>query len=231
MTQFSTSFLQREHIITADGSSTLKLSALDEQYHSLHGAIQESTIVYIHNGFNFITKPDLKILEIGFGTGLNCLLTFTTNERLDNPKIIEYTGIEPYPIDKALLDQLNYKEIVKTKEDKDIFNQLHRFASAEKIQISKHFTLHKSFNNIQEFKSSNAYFDIIYFDAFGPAIQPEMWTIAIFEKMFQLLKTGGVLVTYCAKGQVKRNLKAAGFKVENLPGPPGKREITRALKE
>jgi tRNA U34 5-methylaminomethyl-2-thiouridine-forming methyltransferase MnmC len=226
----SNNFIAREHVLTADGSSTLKLSLMNEQFHSMHGAIQESELVYIKNGLDYCTQEDIKILEIGFGTGLNCLLTFTKNESVERPKNIDYTGIEPFPIDKMLLNQLNYKQLINTNSDSDVFKEIHTNINCQQVTISKYFTLNRSTHKIQEFIGNNHHFDVIYFDAFGPSIQPDMWTISIFDQMYKLLKTGGILVTYCAKGEVKRNLKAVGFNIENLPGPPGKREITRAIK-
>lgn len=226
----SNSQFQLSHIITADGSSTLILNGLNEQYHSINGALQESTVVYIQNGLNYFTNKNLKILEIGFGTGLNCLLSYAANAEKKLPKTIDYTALEPFPINIDLLNQLNYDTLIETKFAAEFFKEIHQFATLEKKEIQPHFFLTKSLLSIQQFNTEEALFDLIYFDAFSPSIQPEMWTLDIFIKLFSLLKKGGILVTYCAKGEVKRTLKTAGFKIENLAGPPGKREVTRAIK-
>lgn len=220
-----------EHIITADGSSSLALSGHNEQYHSVHGAVQESKIVYLNNGFNYFNKQDITILEIGFGTGLNCLLTFIENEKLIDPKNIHYTALEPYPIAPEIIQQLNYSQLFSNVKTAQFYHQIHQTLNDELITINTHFEFIKKNTPIQEYEGIYQQFDLVYFDAFGPAIQPEMWTKTIFEKIFAITKQGGILVTYCAKGEVKRNLKAAGFSVEGLPGPPGKREVTRAFKQ
>jgi len=219
-----------EHFVTADGSSTLMLSGLNEQYHSVNGAIQESSLVYIQNGFHYIKNQNVKILEIGFGTGLNCLLTYTANAQSKLIKTIEYNALEPFPIASDLVDKLNYISILKGNNNESFFKETHGLAFNEKQLIQPNFYFRKILQSVQEFNDTASTYDLIYFDAFGPAIQPEMWTQEVFDKMYTLLKYEGILVTYCAKGEVKRTLKAAGFKVENLPGPPGKREVTRALK-
>lgn len=219
-----------EHIITADGSSTILLSGLNEQYHSVNGAIQESTIVYIENGLNYYKKNAVNILEVGFGTGLNCLLTIVANTSGLSVKTINYTALEPFPVNKNLLQQLNYVALLSATNVKQAFDDMHALPSFQNKEIAAHFYLNKSLSSIQDFASANEHFDMIYFDAFGPAVQPEMWTKPIFDKLYSMLKSGGILLTYCAKGEVKRTLKAAGFKIESLPGPPGKREITRATK-
>jgi tRNA U34 5-methylaminomethyl-2-thiouridine-forming methyltransferase MnmC len=219
-----------EHFITADGSSTLILPGLNEQYHSVHGAIQESNVVYIQHGFNFLKRSPLKILEIGFGTGLNCLLTYTISSELKSATRIDYTAIEPFPIPLYLLEKLNYKDVIHSKNITEIFHQIHATTANEKILIADHFLFTLIKSTVQEYQSAACEYDLIYYDAFGPDTQPEMWTVDIFQKMYSMLKTDGILVTYCAKGAVKRLLKSVGFKVENLPGPPGKREITRAIK-
>jgi tRNA U34 5-methylaminomethyl-2-thiouridine-forming methyltransferase MnmC len=219
------------HLITADGSSTLVLPGLNEQYHSKKGAIQESKIVYIAHGFNYLKKTNLTILEIGLGTGLNCLLTYAAF--IDNKEVIsiDYTALEPFPIQNNLIDKLNYPALIEIENAEQVFQQIHACKPNEKVFLEKDFTFTYSNDSVQTYVPKNTNFDLIYFDAFGPAVQPEMWTSEIFEKMYALLNPNGVLVTYCAKGEVKRTLKSVGFKVEGLNGPPGKREVTRALKE
>jgi tRNA U34 5-methylaminomethyl-2-thiouridine-forming methyltransferase MnmC len=221
---------QLTHFLTADGSSSLKLNDLDEQYHSVNGAIQESSIVYIQNGLLHIKSKNIKLLEVGFGTGLNCLLSFHSNLLNKNPSFIEYTAIEPFPIPNELIEKLNYPKMLGTEIMPAVFKKMHLSKEDEKNIITPHFSLTRSRSTVQTYQRKEASFDLIYFDAFGPNIQPEMWTVEIFKKMYALLKEDGILVTYCAKGEVKRILKSVGFKVENLPGPPGKREVTRAVK-
>lgn len=216
--------------ITADGSTTLVLKDLNEQYHSLNGAIRESSLVYIQNGLNYFNKNNLNILEIGFGTGLNCLLTYASNVAHSTSKTIHYTALEPFPVAPELVEQLNYTDLIKPACVQQ-FKAFHQYQQIENNEIDPTFFLTKSTQTVQEFQIQSANVDLIYFDAFAPAIQPEMWTSAVFNKLFSLLNPGGILVTYCAKGEVKRNLKSAGFIVESLPGPPGKREITRAIKQ
>jgi tRNA U34 5-methylaminomethyl-2-thiouridine-forming methyltransferase MnmC len=224
------SSIQPEHFITADGSSTLILPGLNEQYHSLHGAWQESNIVYIQNGLHHQKNIDLKILEVGFGTGLNCLLTYVSQLAFANDKTIDYIAIEPFPISINLIAKLNYVKLIDAQNTEKVFELMHSQVCCQKKNISTHFFLSKCLTTLQDFNDKVSSYDLIYFDAFGPAIQPEMWTLEIFQKMYDLLKPDGILVTYCAKGHVKRMLKSVGFRVENLPGPPGKREVTRALK-
>jgi tRNA U34 5-methylaminomethyl-2-thiouridine-forming methyltransferase MnmC len=187
-------------------------------------------VVYIDNGFKYLQKKTVNILEIGFGTGLNCLLTLNACQSNLNPKIVTYTAIEPFPLDIKLVNQLNYADFFKEQHLQHVFHQIHELPFNLQISIVQDFLFSKIDSTVQNYEVRNEAFDLIYFDAFGPALQPEMWTPEIFKKMFDLLKHGGLLVTYCAKGAVKRNLKSVGFTLESLPGPPGKREVTRAIK-
>lgn len=222
---------QLTHFLTADGSSSLKLNGLDEQYHSVNGAMQESSIVYIQNGLHHLKSKNINVLEVGFGTGLNCLLSFHSNLLNQIPSFIEYTALEPFPIQNELIEKLNYPKMLGMEVMPAIFKKMHLSKEDEKNIITPHFSFTLSKSTVQTYQGKEASYDLIYFDAFGPNIQPEMWTIEIFRKMYALLKEDGILVTYCAKGEVKRMLKSVGFKVENLPGPPGKREVTRAVKK
>lgn len=208
--------------LTEDGSNSLYLSEFDETYHSRHGAIQESMHVFIENGLKSINKKNIKILEFGFGTGLNAFMTLINSKE----KQIEYVGIEKFPLDKTLLNQLNY---AKSKEEHALFEKIYSADWNKKVAINVSFTLEKIKVDFLKFLSDEK-FDIIYFDAFAPRVQPELWTKEIFEKAFNLLDKEGILVTYCAKGVVKRTLKEVGFEVISLPGPPGKREMTKAVK-
>ena len=215
--------MKKQLIITKDGSHSLFIPRLNETYHSKNGAITEAMHVFIRNGLHFHSKRNLNILEIGFGTGLNALLTL---ENLGNKKV-HYTTLEPFPIVEETYNKLNFHAF--TKSDEESFLQLHNCEWEKEIQLSTNFTFFKTNNKLQNFNSGK--FDIIYFDAFAPEKQPEVWTKTVFEKMYCLLKENGFLVTYCAKGIVKRMLKSVEFEVESLVGPPGKREMVRANKK
>ncbi|MCF6213172.1 MAG: tRNA (5-methylaminomethyl-2-thiouridine)(34)-methyltransferase MnmD [Flavobacteriaceae bacterium] len=223
--------MKRKIIITDDGSSSLELLDVKEQYHSTFGAIQEAQFVYLKNGLkhfiNCHNAKSISVLEMGFGTGLNAFLTFllSEEERIN----INYTGIEAFPLNADEVSQLNYVEQLKVKEYASVFGRFHNIKHNKQIQITPNFRLTLNTGSIEEYEALPQ-FDVIYFDAFGPAIQPELWTIAIFKKMYNCLLPQGVLVTYSAKGQVRRNMQKVGFKVERLTGPPGKREMLRATK-
>lgn len=215
--------------ITADGSHTLYVPDLDETYHSIHGAIQEAVHVYINAGFNYFKgKKKLNVLEVGFGTGLNTFLTY--QESVKNNLEVNYTSIEAYPLTLENVNKLNYlTELKVTKVEEEVFYKMHRVNWDKNEKITTSFTLRKVEVMLQDFNEKEQ-FDVIYFDAFGPRVQPELWEVPILQAMFNALKNNGVLVTYCAKGSVKRALKEVGLIIENIPGPPGKREMTRAVK-
>lgn len=228
--------MKTELITTADGSHSLYVKELDEHYHSIHGAIQESKHVFIETGLKHIISKDIKeinILEIGFGTGLNALLSLMEAEKLNMN--VNYTSLEAFPLNLDLVNELNYVELLSRSENtvetilKATFEQLHSSAWEKEIEFSKHFTLNKLNNTLQEIKFKKS-FDLIYFDAFGPRVQPEMWTEELFSKISAATNPQGCLVTYCAKGEVKRTLKKVGYIVETLPGPPRKREMVRGTK-
>ena len=221
--------MKRELLQTGDGSTTIHLPEIDEQYHSKHGAIQESNHVFIKMGLQHIaTKTKaLDILEIGFGTGLNALLTFFEAEQ--NGLKIEYTTVEAYPVIVSEWSALNYGEAVNKEKGKKVFEQMHSVAWEEKMELSDSFKIHKQEKKFEAIVDINKY-DLIYFDAFGARVQPELWTESIFEIMYTAMKKGGVLVTYAAKGSARRAMQAVGFEVERLEGPPGKREMLRATK-
>jgi len=218
---------ERELYKTADGSYTLRIQELDENYHSGHGALQEARHVFIENGIKSIEKTPIHVFEMGFGTGLNALLTL--HESLVNGTKINYVGIEAYPLENQLIKQLGYSRILPDGQDA-LFEAMHEAEWGLSIDLTSDFSLEKIHAKIEDYQVEFEKFDLVYFDAFGPRAQGEMWETGILAKMHQLLKIGGVLVTYCAKGQFKRDLKSLGFKVESLPGPPGKREMTRAIK-
>jgi len=220
--------LKRKIITTSDGSKTIHLVDWNEQYHSKHGAIQEAYHVFIKSGLSLFNDRSLAVLEIGFGTGLNALITFLEAEKLNLD--ITYTGIEAYPITKEELEQLNYISELKAQAVESEFLKMHQSPWERKIKISNSFHLCKRQKEFSEVHDVDA-FDLIYFDAFGARVQPELWTETIFAKMHTALKYQGVLVTYAAKGSVRRAMQAVGFVVERLQGPPGKREMLRATKE
>ena len=228
--------MERTLITTADGSHSLYVKDLDEHYHSIHGAIQEAVHVFINTGLNYLHEKgysEINILEVGFGTGLNALLTFIESEKL-NLKI-NYTSLEAFPLENKLLNELNYVDLISNSlqqgrsEIRTIFQQLHSCDWEKEIAVSGNFTLHKIKDTLQETEFKNS-FDLVYFDAFGPRVQPEMWTEKLFSKIYSATKPNGCLVTYCAKGEVKRTLKKVGYTVETLPGPPRKREMVRGTK-
>jgi tRNA U34 5-methylaminomethyl-2-thiouridine-forming methyltransferase MnmC len=212
--------------LTDDNSHTLFVPDLNETYHSKHGAIQESMHVFVNAGLGYFNEKNLTVLEVGFGTGLNAALSFIFAE--DNAVLVDYTGVEAFPINNEIAQQLNYTSLIEGLSEKEFLN-LHYLRWNEKTKISNYFSLTKLNKSIKDFELDNN-FDVVFFDAFGPNVQPEMWDKSIFENLFNSLKENGVLVTYCAKGSVKRTLKEVGFTIENLPGPPGKREMTRAIK-
>ncbi len=220
--------MKREIIITSDGSSTIHLPEWNEQYHSKHGAIQEAKHVFIKSGLSLFMDKKISILEIGFGTGLNSFITF-----LEAPKFnlnINYVGVEAYPVAAEEIEKLNYVSELIAIDSKHIFNQMHKQEWEIKNELTPSFTFTKRKQFFNEIKDTNS-FDLIYFDAFGARVQPELWTESIFKTMFNALKNDGVLVTYSAKGSVRRAMQSVGFIVERLPGPPGKREMLRALKK
>jgi len=215
--------------VTGDGSHTLFLPDLNEHYHSVFGAINESRHIFIQAGLNFAAQKSdkIKILEIGFGTGLNALLTYIEAE--EKKLIIDYSSIELYPLKEEIYSILNFSEQIHYQNIKNIFIKLHECPWEHEVIFSDHFSLNKKNCSLHDYIPENQVFDLIYFDAFGPDVQPEMWTSDVFRKMTSALKPGGVLVTYSTKGAVKRNLKEAGFSIEKLPGPVGKREILRGI--
>ena len=216
-------------VITEDGSSTIFIAALDEHYHSVHGAIQESVHVFINAGLlqKINNTTEINILEIGFGTGLNALLTCLQAE--DKACKINYTTIEKFPVSDEHISLLNYSTQIEAPNTKEFFAAIHAAKWEESETITNNFSIQKRKMNIEDVDFTNQ-FDLIYFDAFAPSAQPELWTDLIFASMYKALKPDGLLVTYCAKGIVKRTMKSVGFAIEALPGPKGKREMTRAVK-
>lgn len=217
-------------VVTGDGSSTLFVEELNEHYHSTFGAMQESRHIFIEAGFKYQQKSfkQIKILEIGFGTGLNALLSI--DESLKHEAKTDYCGIEPYPVKPTFISALNYGEILKSDLLSNHFIQIHDAAWNCKIKLSPNFIFEKMKDTIENVELPEHYFNLVYFDAFGPDVQPEIWTEKIFKNIYDSMESGGVLLTYSVKGIVKRALKSTGFTIEKLPGPIGKREFLRASK-
>lgn len=216
--------MKREILITSDGSSTIHLPDWNEQYHSKNGSINESYHVFIESGLKQVDANEVAILEIGFGTGLNCLITFLEAERE-----INYHGVEAYPVTPEEIEKMNFISILGAEKASGIFQKMHQVSWGTKHQITNSFFLEKRKQFFEDIDDEDA-FDLIYFDAFGARVQPQLWTEVIFLKMYNALKENGILVTYSAKGSVRRAMQAVGFTVERLPGPPGKREMLRARK-
>lgn len=224
--------MKRNIITTADGSKTIQIEEWNEHYHSVHGAIQEAKHVFIKHGLLFCVEKapklsHISILEIGFGTGLNAFITLLEAERLKLN--INYTGVEGFPVSDEEVNLLNYVEKLANEDYRDVFASLHQIPWEASHVITPQFKLTKQQKDFKNIKDENA-FDLIYFDAFGPRVQPELWTEDIFKIIYKTLKPNGVLVTYSAKGSVRRAMQSVGFTVEKLPGPPGKREMLRARK-
>jgi tRNA U34 5-methylaminomethyl-2-thiouridine-forming methyltransferase MnmC len=213
-------------ISTADGSHTIYVPELNEHYHSIHGAVQESAFIFIRNGFETCKADNLNIFEVGFGTGLNALLTAVNSCR--GCREINYTTIEKYPLDRKIISSLNH-HLYAGERGREIYNSIHSSRWNIMVNICQNFNLKKIKGDLTE-KPLTGNYDLIYFDAFGPDKQPEMWTRDIFARISAVTNKNGVFVTYSAKGEVKRNLQLCGFEVSLLPGPPGKRQIIRAVK-
>lgn len=213
---------------TEDGSPTIYLPELDEHYHSVHGAIQESSHIFIQAGLRSLPAGHIRILEVGFGTGLNAFLTLL--ETFNNPDLsIEYFTVERYPLSTDITEQLDYPHLL-APDRADLFAALHRAPWDKSVNITPAFTLHKIEGDIATVPLPDD-INLIYFDAFAPEKQPEMWQQSIFDRISRHTAPQGVVVTYCAKGDVRRGWQATGFRMEKLAGPPGKRHILRGIKE
>ena len=218
--------MKRQIIQTQDGSTTIYLPEWEESYHSKHGAVQEAYHVFIKNGFSLFQGKPIAILEIGFGTGLNAYITCL---EVDQAKqVVHYVGVEAYPvaIDEAM--KMNYASAIYS-ESEPLFKQLHQAAWEKPTEITPCFTIAKRQQFFQDIQDVGLY-DLVYFDAFGFRVQPELWTEEVFATMYKAMKPGGVLVTYACRSVIKNAMLAVGFKVEKLPGAPGKREMLRAFK-
>ena len=212
---------------TADGSDTLYIPDLDEHYHSTNGAVQESQHVYLEAGLLYYINThyqaknkEIQVLEFGFGTGLNTFLTALEAERRRIK--IRYVALEKYPLSQEITDKLNY-----AAENRFLFQQIHQSGWENPFQVTPYFTLQKLQVDFNTFNFPN-YYDVVYFDAFAPDKQPDVWSQELFDKIFPAMNQGGVLTTYCAKGSIRRIMQQAGFTVERIPGAAGKREMLRA---
>lgn len=216
-------------IETSDGSQSLFIKSLNETYHSTHGALNESQYVFLEKGLSFwvnqSNKRNIKILEVGFGTGLNALLTWAYAKK--NPDVdINYITLEPFPLDDSIYSNLRYAELIDGMDHNELI-RLHG-VPFDGVERMENFSFSKRKLGVRDYKDEAL--DLIYFDAFAPSKQAEMWDIDIFKSLYHLLNTGGALVTYCAQGQFKRNIVEVGFHLETLQGPPGKKEMVRAIK-
>lgn len=219
--------MKREIITTEDGSVTIHLPEMNETYHSKFGAIQEAYHVFIQNGLDLCKGKPVSILEIGFGTGLNSFITYL--EAVKTGQAINYVGVEAYPVIPQEAAQLNYVQQLNAVEHEQVFKAMHAAEWGTTLELNVNFKLLKRKQFFHEINDEDK-FDIIYFDAFGYPSQPELWSIEIFKKMFNALKSGGILTTYACRGVIKRAMQEAGFITQKKPGPPGKREILMATK-
>jgi tRNA U34 5-methylaminomethyl-2-thiouridine-forming methyltransferase MnmC len=219
--------MKRHIVITEDGSHSLYIPDMDEHYHSIHGAIQESKHVFINSGLNYCNKPAITVFEVGFGTGLNALLTLLESE-ITNVTIYYYC-IEKYPLIPQEFNTLNYHEQLNINQE--LLLKIHNSEWNTPINITNNFILHKTHGDLTSDSFENIpFFDVIYFDAFAPNKQPDLWNTNIYSKIFDHSNLESIFVTYCAKGVVRRELQEAGFTVERIAGPPGKKEMLRAFK-
>lgn len=219
--------MKREIIITSDGSTSIHLPEWNESYHSRHGAVQEAQHVFIKNGLSLCKGQSVSVLEIGFGTGLNAFITFLEGKQTHQQ--IEYVGVEGFPVSPEEVLQMNYVSQLSAEPFADEFERMHTADWERNVTISDAFRLTKRKQLFHEINDKSQ-FDIIYFDAFGYRVQPELWNAEIFTRMYEALKPGGVLVTYACRRPIKDAMKSAGFLVEKLAGPPGKREMLRGVR-
>ena len=222
--------MNTEIITTEDGSHSIRNVAMDETYHSIHGARQESTHVFINNGLDYFAstnnKEEIKILEVGFGTGLNALLALQYADK-SNRKI-SFKTIEAYPLSESVWNQLNYGD--QLEQSKKHFTLLHTAKWGGPVSITPFFSIEKIKSDLQLVTLREKEYDLVFYDAFAPSKQPEMWEFPLIEKVVKAMNDGAVFVTYSAKGQLKRDLRALDLLVESPPGPPGKLQMVRATK-
>ena len=219
-------------VCTDDGSNTIYLEDMDETYHSRYGALQESNHVFIKNGFRYVLGDEhgktIRVFEMGLGTGLNAVLTAMESRKLRFP--VEYTSIEPNPVPGHIIDLLDYGRILNHPSGETILHEIHHADWGEFVRLHNYFKFRKIKTTLQDMGPEITGFDLIYYDAFAPGKQPEMWHIDVLEKIYEIMDDKAVLVTYCAKGQVKRDLRDVGMSVQTIQGPPGKKEMIRGIK-
>lgn len=220
--------MEKKIIKTSDGSSSVYIPEWDENYHSKHGAIQEAYHVFIKNGLDlFEDGSTISILEMGLGTGLNCMISYLESKKRNLS--LDYLALEGYPLDIEMILELNHLQQLQAEKESNVYHKMLTVDWNSKHQITDHFSLTKEQVLFEDFQK-RSFADLIYFDAFGARVQPELWTEAIFKKMYEALNENGVIVTYSAKGSVRRAMQTVGLEVERLPGPPGKREMLRGRK-
>lgn len=219
--------MKKEVVVTGDGSKTIHMPELNESYHSTHGALQEAEHVFLKFGLSQLDKSEIDVFELGFGTGLNSILAYRFAEQ-NNVKI-NYVGVEAYPVAKEMLDALEYADLL-SEDEREVFNKMHEVTWGAEVRLSEFFMFQKIEQKVEDYLAEPNAFDIVFFDAFGPRTQGALWKPEILSKMSTMLREKGVLTTYCAQGQFRRDLKSVGFNVTKVPGPPGKREMTVAFK-
>lgn len=219
--------MKKEVVVTGDGSKTIHMPELNESYHSTHGALQEAEHVFVKYGLDQLEKESIDVFELGFGTGLNAILAYRFSR--ENNVHINYVGVEAYPVSIEMLEALDYTDFL-TGDEKNVFLKMHHADWGSKVVLSDQFTFHKIEEKIEDYEVDEDAIDIVFFDAFGPRTQGSLWQPVILEKMAKMLREKGILTTYCAQGQFRRDLKSVGFDVTKVPGPPGKREMTVAFK-
>lgn len=219
--------MEKRIIQTGDGSKSIELKGLEETYHSRHGAWQESQHVFIQQGLAHFSGNVIKVLEMGFGTGLNAIqaLLFAEQRNL----FLEYSSLEAFPLEESIWKELDYESLLPESRHGGYWRKMHQIEAENWENMGDHCRFIKYHKDIRGFLPSDAP-DVVFYDAFGPRVQPELWEVEIFKRLFAKMSDGGVLTTYCAKGQVRRDLQAVGFEVQRLSGPPGKREMLRAIK-
>jgi tRNA U34 5-methylaminomethyl-2-thiouridine-forming methyltransferase MnmC len=220
--------MERKIITTRDGSKTIHLPDWNESYHSKHGALQEALHVFIYSGLHIVELDHINILEVGFGSGLNAILTLMAAE--ERNLSIHYTGLEAFPLAEEEFNALNYQTIETIAPYSEQLQEMFTATWEQEVHITPDFILTKQQVRLEEFIPVENSFNLVYFDAFGPRVQPDLWSFDILSSIHKALATNGVFITYCAKGQVRRDLISLGFEVEKIPGPPGKREMLRARK-
>lgn len=220
-----------EVVSTGDGSHTLFIPALGEHYHSFHSSVREAYHVYVEAGLEWVlerVQGEVEVFEVGFGTGLNALVTALTAKEAG--RSVHFNSIELYPLEPQMCSALNYCKHIEDAAASKIFESLHAAQWNEQAAIHSNFSLFKFQDDFMKWTPESNAYHLILFDAFGFRAQEELWSVDIFRKCLSMLKPGGALVTYASKGLVRRNMLEAGFLVEKLPGPPGKREMVRAVK-